>query len=117
MGRARLGWRCADQRYIVYQGTGPGGETGAPVSGSPVTTTSTTVTGLVNGTTYYFKVAAVNAAGQSPLSAEASAASLSITVSSPSPSGTATQSSATTPSSTGSESASTQPRSSPHLRG
>jgi predicted phage tail protein len=93
--------------YIIYQGTSPGGETGAPVSGSPVTATSTTVTGLVNGTTYYFKVAAVNAAGQSPLSAEASAASLSITVSSPSPSGTATQSSATTPSSTGSESAST----------
>jgi fibronectin type 3 domain-containing protein len=108
--------------YIVYQGTSPGGETGAPVSGSPVTTTSTTVTGLVNGT-YYFKVVAVNAAGQSPLSAEASAALTPITRSSPSPSGTATQSrtaspsgtatpsgttsSASTPSSTGSESAST----------
>jgi hypothetical protein len=38
--------------YDVYQGTSPGGETGAPV-GSPVTATSTTVTGLVNGTTYY----------------------------------------------------------------
>ena len=97
--------------YIVYQGTSPGGETGAPVRGSPVTTTSTTVTGLVNGTTYYFKVAAVNAAGQSPLSAEASAALTPITRSSPSPSDTATPSrttsSATTPSSTGSESAST----------
>ena len=47
--------------YNVYQGTSPGGETGAPVNGSPVTGTSSTVTGLVNGTTYYFKVAAVNA--------------------------------------------------------
>ena len=59
--------------YDVYQGTSPGGETGTPVRGSPFTATSTTVTGLVNGTTYYFKVAAVNAAGRSPLSAEASA--------------------------------------------
>jgi fibronectin type 3 domain-containing protein len=60
--------------YIIYQGTSPGGETGTPVNGSPVTDTSFTVTGLTNGTTYYFKVVAVNAAGLSPLSAEASAA-------------------------------------------
>ena len=59
--------------YIIYQGTSPGGETGTPVNGSPVTATSYTVTGLTNGTTYYFKVVAVNAAGLSPLSEEASA--------------------------------------------
>ena len=59
--------------YNVYQGTSPGSETGAPVSGSPVTATSTTVTGLANGTTYYFKVAAVNGIGQGPASAEVSA--------------------------------------------
>ena len=59
--------------YIIYQGTSPGGETGTPVSGTPVTGTSYAVTGLTNGTTYYFRVAAVNAAGLSPLSAEASA--------------------------------------------
>jgi titin len=96
--------------YIVYQGTSPGGETSAPVSGSPVTATSTTVTGLLKGTTYYFEVVAVNAAGQSPLSAEASAALPPIPPSSPSSSGPVTPSgpasSATTPSSTGSESAS-----------
>jgi titin len=96
--------------YIVYQGTSPGGETSAPVSGSPVTATSTTVTGLLKGTTYYFEVVAVNAAGQSPLSAEASAALPPIPPSSPSSSGPVTPSgpasSATTLSSTGSESAS-----------
>ncbi|HXZ73943.1 MAG TPA: fibronectin type III domain-containing protein [Streptosporangiaceae bacterium] len=59
--------------YIIYRGTSPGGETGTPVNGSPVTATSYTVTGLTNGTTYYFKVVAVNAAGLSPLSNEASA--------------------------------------------
>ena len=59
--------------YIIYQGTSPGGETGAPVNGSLVTATSYTVTGLTNGTTYYFRVFAVNAVGQGPPSAEASA--------------------------------------------
>ena len=64
--------------YIVYQGTSPGGETGAPVNGSLVTGTSYTVTGLTNGTTYYFKVSAVNAVGQSPPSAEASAVPVTV---------------------------------------
>ncbi len=59
--------------YIIYQGTSPGGETGTPVNGSPVTVTSYPVTGLTNGTTYYFTVVAVNAAGLSPPSDEASA--------------------------------------------
>jgi len=59
--------------YIIYQGTSPGGETGTPVNGSLVTGTSYIVTGLTSGTTYFFKVVAVNAAGLSPLSAEASA--------------------------------------------
>src|SRR5262249_14453006 len=59
--------------YIIYEGTSPGGETGTPVNGSPVTANSYTITGLTNGTTYYFEVAAANAAGLSPLSGEASA--------------------------------------------
>jgi predicted phage tail protein len=60
--------------YVIFQGTTPGGESASPVSGSPVNATSYTVTGLANGTTYYFKVAAVNAAKhQGKDSAEASA--------------------------------------------
>jgi predicted phage tail protein len=77
--------------YIIYRGTSPDGETGAPVNGSLVTGTSYTVTGLANGTTYYFKVFAVNAVGQSPPSAEASATLPLIVPSSP------PASSATTP--------------------
>ena len=169
MGRARVGWRSPVSGYDVYQGTSPGGETGAPVNRSPVTATSyhrdrpdqrdhlllhggrgqrgsarsasaevsavpvtgpdapagltampgdvqvtlswaapasdggspvsgydvyggttraanrrpgrrvaghrhrATVTGLVNGTTYYFTVAAVNGVGEGPASAEVSA--------------------------------------------
>jgi len=56
--------------YNVYYGTSPGGESGTPVQ---ATGTSATVTGLTNDTTYYFVVTAVNTAGQSPDSDEASA--------------------------------------------
>jgi predicted phage tail protein len=60
--------------YQIYRGTSPGGESGAPVNGSLVHGTSFTVTGLANGTTYYFKVAAVNKGGlTSGKSGEASA--------------------------------------------
>ncbi len=58
--------------YNVYRSTSPGGEGSTPVK-TGVTTTSYTDTGLTNGTTYYYKVTAVNAAGTSPQSGEASA--------------------------------------------
>ena len=58
--------------YNIYRGTSPGGETTTPV-GTGVTGTSFTDTGLTNGTTYYYTVAAVNSAGTSPQSNEASA--------------------------------------------
>ncbi len=87
--------------YIIYQGTSPGGETGVPVNGLLVTGTSYTVTGLTNGTTYYFMVFAVNAVGQSPPSEEASATLPPIVPSSPPTSSattpTAPTSGATTP--------------------
>lgn len=60
--------------YDVYEGTTTGGETGTPVNGSVlITETSATVSGLTNGTLYYFTVAAVNDVGSSPPSNEASA--------------------------------------------
>ncbi|MGO8671501.1 MAG: fibronectin type III domain-containing protein [Capsulimonadaceae bacterium] len=59
--------------YNVYRGTATGGESATAVA-TGVTTTSYTDTGLTNGTTYFYKVAAVNTAGTSTLSTEVSAA-------------------------------------------
>jgi fibronectin type 3 domain-containing protein len=56
--------------YLVYEGTSPRHETGKPINGSLVNGTSYTITGLANGTTYYFRVTAVNTAGEGPSSAE-----------------------------------------------
>jgi YHS domain-containing protein len=88
--------------YIVSEGTSPGGETGEQVSGSPVSGTSTTVTGLHNGTTYYFTVAARNAAGLSSQSGEASAALPPIVITSSPPSRATTPPGTATPSGTAS---------------
>jgi fibronectin type 3 domain-containing protein len=58
--------------YNVYRGTAPGGEGALPyqtgVSGSPWTDPST-----ASGTTYYYKVTAVNGGGEGPASNETSA--------------------------------------------
>ncbi len=56
--------------YSVYRSTTSGSET-LLVSG--LTATSYTNTGLTNGTTYYYKVTAVNSAGESAKSSEVSA--------------------------------------------
>ena len=56
--------------YKIYRGTVPGGET---FTGITVAGTSHTDTGLTNGTTYFYKVSAVNVVGEGSLSAEASA--------------------------------------------
>jgi Fibronectin type III domain len=55
--------------YEVYDGTSSGAESLAGNSSA----TSDTVTGLRSGTTYYFEVTAVNSAGESARSTEASA--------------------------------------------
>jgi fibronectin type 3 domain-containing protein len=56
--------------YKVYRGTASGGETLLATLG---TATSWTDTGLSNGTTYYFRLTAGNAAGDSSLSNQVSA--------------------------------------------
>jgi Fibronectin type III domain len=70
--------------YNVYRGTSAGGESAAPIA-TNVAGTSFTDTGLTNGTTYYYKVAAVNSAGVSPQSNEASATPVAVQATVPSP--------------------------------
>ena len=58
--------------YNIYRGTSLGGEAATPIA-TGVTANTYTDTGLTTGTTYYYKVSAVNAGGLSPQSNEASA--------------------------------------------
>ena len=66
-----LGWTASAgaTSYNIYRGTATGTET---LIKTGVTTTSFTDTGLTNGTTYFYKVTAVNAVGESAKSNEAS---------------------------------------------
>lgn len=64
--------------YRVFRGTTSNGQ-GATAIASPTGTTFTN-TGLTNGTAYFYKVASVNAGGQSPMSAEASATPVAVPV-------------------------------------
>jgi hypothetical protein len=60
--------------YNVYYGTSPGGESNTPDNSDLITDTTYPVTDLSGGTTYYFQVYAVDAAGnESDPSNEASA--------------------------------------------
>jgi hypothetical protein len=64
--------------YNIYEGTSPDGESNTPVNPAPVTDTTFPVTDLASGTTYYFLVLAVDAAGfGSDYSNEASATTFS----------------------------------------
>jgi fibronectin type 3 domain-containing protein len=56
--------------YTVYQGTQPGGES---VVATGLTNAYFSPTGVTNGTTYYFRVAAINTSGTGPISLEVSA--------------------------------------------
>jgi fibronectin type 3 domain-containing protein len=74
---AFLSWNAPDpaagavNSYLIYQGTTPGGESATAVATS--VTTSVQITGLTNGTTYYFKVRANTSAGLTGPSNEANA--------------------------------------------
>ena len=58
--------------YNVYRGTTAGGQSGTPVA-TGLTAPTFVNTGLVNGTTYYYKVSGVNTGGIGTRSAEVSA--------------------------------------------
>src|SRR3569623_1645198 len=72
-GQVNLTWSpvVGANSYNVYQGAASGEANTVVRTG--VASTSVVITGLTNGTTYYFKIAAVNTAGTSPLSNEVSA--------------------------------------------
>lgn len=69
--------------YDVYRGTSPAGESATPIA-TDLSGTTFTDTGLTNGTTYYYTVAAINAVGASPQSAEVSATPAAVVPSAPS---------------------------------
>jgi hypothetical protein len=73
-GQVALSWTASSEAtsYSVYRGTSAGAEGATPVA-TGITTPAYTDTGLVNGTTYFYTVAAVNTGGTSPMSNEASA--------------------------------------------
>lgn len=73
-GQVTLTWSASlnASSYNVYRATAPGSESPTLALGG-LTTTSAIVSGLTNGTTYYFVVRAVNDAGASSPSIEVSA--------------------------------------------
>jgi fibronectin type 3 domain-containing protein len=73
-GQVALTWSAVTNAtsYNLYRGTTAGGESATPIA-TGITSTSYTDTGVTNGTTYYYKLAAVNSFGTSGMSNEASA--------------------------------------------
>ena len=71
-GQITLGWNLGASSYNIYRGTSSGGEGSTPIA-TGVSGGAYVDTGLTSGTTYYYKIAAVNSNGTSGLSNEASA--------------------------------------------
>jgi fibronectin type 3 domain-containing protein len=73
---AALSWTAAASgsptSYTIYRGTKSDGEANTPVGTTSGTTTTFTDSGLKNGSTYFYNVAANNAVGVSPDSNEVS---------------------------------------------
>ncbi len=78
-GSVTVSWSASSGAtgYSVYQGTSAGGESMTPVQ---ATGTSTTISGLMNGQTYYFTVAAGDGGGTSAPSAEVHAMPVAATM-------------------------------------
>ena len=74
-GEVTLSWTAASgaASYAVFSGSAAGAEAAMPVQ-SGIATTSAVISGLMGGTTYFFVVRAVDAAGSSSVSNEVSAA-------------------------------------------
>jgi fibronectin type 3 domain-containing protein len=91
-----LSWTASSgaTSYNLYRGLSPGGESTTPIA-TGITTVTYTDTGLANSTTYYYKVTAVNSAGTSGYSTEASA--MPVAGSQPIPNGTYTLAPANAP--------------------
>jgi len=70
--QAVLSWTAAPGAvsYNIFQASTSGAESATPIA-TGVTTTAYTVTGLTNGASYYFEVAAVNTLGTGAVSNEA----------------------------------------------
>jgi hypothetical protein len=73
-GQVTVSWSASGgaTSYNLFRSTTSGGEGTTPIA-SGLAATSYTNTGLVNGTAYFYKVAAVNSFGSSAQSAEVSA--------------------------------------------
>lgn len=76
-GQVTLTWTAGAgaTSYSIFEGTAAGGEASVPVQ-TGVSGTSAVVTGLTNGTAYFFVVKGVNASGSSAASNEAQAVPL-----------------------------------------
>jgi fibronectin type 3 domain-containing protein len=92
-GSATLNWMASTSgsptSYSIYRGTASDGEENTPVATVSGTTTTFTDTGLTNGKTYFYNVAANNSAGVSPDSNEVTVTPAASATAPPAPAGLA----------------------------